>query len=188
MTRSRPHPGPARRFARWAARRYGAGPLHLLALLSSFAFAGYVATRIAPVGGAGDVGIWFAGALVGHDLFLFPLYALADRSAGRMARRHPDRLAQVPWVNYLRVPALVSGVLLLVSFPLVFDLDSSDYHYATGLLPSPYLARWLVVTGALFGASALLYALRVARVGAHRGRAEGGRAGGGGTPRTEPDG
>lgn len=143
------------------ARRYGAGPLHLLALLASFAFAGYIAERIVPVGGAGDIGIWFAGALIGHDLFLFPLYALADGTAGLVARRHPERLPAVPWHNYLRVPAFFSGALLLVSFPIVFNLDPSAYHYATGLLPTPFLARWLIVTAALFFVSAVAYALRL---------------------------
>ncbi|MGH9071510.1 MAG: hypothetical protein ACRDX8_10195 [Acidimicrobiales bacterium] len=143
-------------------RRYGANPLHLLALLASFAFAGYIAERIVPLGGGPDIGIWFAGSLLGHDLFLFPLYALADRGAG-MIRRHPERLPAVPWVNHLRVPGVISGVLLLVSFPLVFSLDRTDYHNATGLYPNPFLARWLVVTGCLFLASAVLYALRLRR-------------------------
>lgn len=153
-------PRPRRRqLARW----YGAGPLHLLALVTSFAFAGYLVDKVVRAGGAGDIGIWFAGALLGHDLFLFPLYAIADRFAGRTARHHPERLPPVPWVNHLRIPAVISGVLLLVSFPLVFNLDPADYHNATGLLPTPYLGRWLVITAGLFGASALLYALRLAR-------------------------
>lgn len=153
---------------RRVARRYGAGPLHLLALLSSFAFAGFLVERVIPTGGIADIGIWFAGALLGHDLFLFPLYALADRSTGLVGRRHPERLPAVPWTNYLRVPALFSGVLLLVSFPLVFKLDPSDYHNATGLFPDPFLARWLIVTAGLFFVSALLYALRLRRSGASR--------------------
>lgn len=151
--------GPMRRALGW----YGAGPLHLLALLASFAFAAYVADRLVGVSHVDQIGIWFIGALIGHDLFLFPLYALADRSAGLAARRHPERLPTVPWANYLRAPALISGVLLLITFPLVLRLDPSDYRVATGLTPSPYLGRWLIVTAVLFFASAVLYALRLVR-------------------------
>ena len=65
----------------WLRRRYGAGPLQLLSLLSCFALAGYVVTRVL----AGPEGlrilVWFAGAAIAHDLFLWPLYALADMTA-----------------------------------------------------------------------------------------------------------
>lgn len=147
----------------WLRRRYGAGPLHLLLLLACFAFAGYVVTRVL----AGPEGlrilVWFAGGVVAHDLILWPLYALADRTARGAARRHPDRLPRVPWVNHLRVPAVLSAVMLGVSFPLVFRWSEPAYHAASGLTESPYLARWLLVTGVVFGASAILYALRVGR-------------------------
>lgn len=147
------------------ARRYGAGPLHLLALLASFAFAGYVVDRVTTVNDPIGIAIWFAATLVGHDLFLFPLYSLADRSLSLRSRRHPERLPRVPGINYIRVPGLVSGMLLLVSFPLVFKLDVTDYHSATGLNPDPYLARWLLITAVLFAVSAILYALRLGRAG-----------------------
>jgi hypothetical protein len=148
----------------WLRRRYGAGPLHLLSLLASFALAGYVATRIFGSARWGWILVWFAGAVIGHDLVLWPLYALVDRSAIRLARRHPERLPPVPWINHLRVPAIISGVLLTISFPLVLQLEPGTYRAATGLTSSPYLGRWLAVTGVLFAASALLYAVRLGRV------------------------
>ena len=156
---------------RFMIRHYGAGPLHLLALLGSFAFAGYVVDRVTTVNDPIGIAIWFAATLVAHDLVLFPLYSLADRSLGLRARRHPERLPRVPWINYLRIPVLVSGILLLMSFPLVFKLDVKDYHSATGLNPDPYLARWLLITAALFAVSAVLYAFRLGRSG------RGGRSG-----------
>lgn len=150
---------------RFVGRRYGAGPLHLLALLGSFAFAGYVVDRVTTVNDPIGIVIWFAATLVAHDLVLFPLYSLADRSLSFRARRHPERLPRVPWINYVRVPVLLSGTLLLVSFPLVFKLDTVDYHSATGLNPDPYLARWLLITAALFTVAAILYAIRLGQAG-----------------------
>ena len=64
-----------RRVTRW----YGANPLHLLALLACFGLAGYAAAQLVPSRPAG-VAVWFAGAVVGHDLVLMPLYSIADRS------------------------------------------------------------------------------------------------------------
>jgi ABC-type transport system involved in cytochrome c biogenesis permease subunit len=148
----------------WFRRRYGAGPLHLLSLVACLAFAGYIVTRIL----AGPEGlrilVWFAGAAVAHDLVLWPLYAVADRGAVVAARRHPERLPRVPWVNYVRVPTILSAVLLAVSFPLVFRWSEPAYHNASGLTESPYLGRWLLLTGVAFGVSAVLYAWRVGRV------------------------
>ena len=109
-----------RRLLRW----YGAGPLHLLALLACFALAGYAAIRAACHSRPLGVAVWFLGAVIGHDLLLMPLYSLADRSvmAVDQASRSP-RLPAVPWINYLRVPAALSGLLLLVWFPLIFRAD-----------------------------------------------------------------
>lgn len=145
----------------WFRRHYGAGPLHLLSLVACLAFAGYIATRILAVPEAVRILVWFAGAAVAHDLILWPLYAIADRGAVRAARRHPDRLPRVRWVNYLRVPAVLSGVALFVSFPLVFRWSEPAYHAASGLTETVYLGRWLLLTAAAFGISALLYAVRV---------------------------
>lgn len=181
-----PETPPRKGFLGFVVRHYGAGPLHLLALLLSFAFAGYVVDRVTTVNDPIGIGIWFAGALLAHDLVLFPLYSLADRSLSLRARRHPERLPRVPGINYLRVPALVSGLLLLISFPLVFKLDTKDYHSATNLNPDPYLARWLLITAALFAAAAILYALRLGKAG-RGGRAGTGRARAGAGAKARPD-
>jgi hypothetical protein len=149
-------------------RHYGAGPLHLLSLLSCLSFTGYVVTRIL-VGPEGlRILVWIAAAAAAHDLVLWPLYALADRTATTTARRHHDRLPKVPWLNHLRVPVVISSVTLAVSFPLVFGWSKSEYRAATGLRESPYLGRWLWLTGVAFGASAVLYAVRLALAGRKR--------------------
>ncbi len=48
-------------------------------LVASFALAGYGAVRLVPDEPV-KVTVWFIGAVIGHDLILFPLYVLADRS------------------------------------------------------------------------------------------------------------
>jgi hypothetical protein len=147
----------------WFRRHYGAGPLHLLSLIACAAIAGYAVNRLFVSGPVTKIAIWFGGAVLAHDLVLWPLYALIDRTAVRVSRRDPSRLPRVPWINYVRVPVVLAAVLLLVSFPLVLRLSNRNYHAATGLSQSPFLGRWLLVTGVIFGVSAVLYALRIGR-------------------------
>ena len=142
-------------FLRW----YGASPLHLLTLLGSFALAGYAAAVLLPVNAVGIL-IWFAGAVIGHDLILMPLYTLADRSATAVFRHRPRQLPAVPWINYLRVPAALSGILLLIWFPLILRLPG-HFTASTALPLDPYLWHWLAVTGVLFLLSAAAFALRL---------------------------
>ncbi|WP_431961714.1 hypothetical protein [Actinacidiphila sp. bgisy160] len=146
------------RFLRW----YGAEPLHLLVLICSFAISGYACVRLfaqRPV----EVVAWLVGAAILHDIILLPLYSLADLSA-RSVLRHRARDMPTPgWINHLRVPAFLSGVLLLVWFPLIFGL-SGPYQGATGLTDAVYLGRWLAVTAVVFGLSAVVLAFRLGRI------------------------
>src|ERR1051326_8323919 len=116
-----------RRLLRW----YGAGPLHLLAFLGCFALAGYAAARLVPSRPLG-VAAWFVGAVIGHDLVLLPLYSLADRSAYAALRPSPPELPALAWINSLRVPAALSGLLLLLWFPLILRLRTR-YQASTTL-------------------------------------------------------
>ena len=117
--------------------------------------------------------IWFAVAIVGHDLLLFPLYSLADLSVQRLlpwgasrgrssrpAATAPGAVPGPPVINYVRIPVAFSLLLLLAFFPLILGLSEPEYHRASGLTTQPYLWRWLAVTGVLFTASAVTYALR----------------------------
>lgn len=149
---------------KWLHRHYGAGPLHLIALPACLAFSGYLVMTVLPAPRSILILIWFAGAAVAHDLILWPLYAIIDRAAVRRNRRHPTGLPVLPWTNYVRVPAVLSGVMLAVSFPLVLRLAEPTYRAATGLTEYPYLARWLALTAAAFTASAVVYAVRLARI------------------------
>lgn len=139
-------------------RLYGAGPLHLLALLASLALAGAAASRIVDDPLRLRYAAWFLGAVVAHDLVLFPLYALLDRSAVLLLRR--TRAPDAGSVNYLRAPALLSGLLLLVFAPVILQRSEPAFGAASGLTQDAYLGRWLLISGLLFLGSAVLYAAR----------------------------
>ena len=144
---------------RWFRRWYGANPLHLLAMFGCVLLTGYAGAALLRVKAVGVL-IWFAGAVVGHDLILVPLYVLADRSVMAVFRHRPPELPAVPWINYLRVPAALSGMLLLIWFPLIFRIPS-HFPRTTDLSLNPYLGHWLAVTGVLFLLSATAFALRL---------------------------
>ncbi len=135
-------------------RAYGASPLHLLSHVAALALAGYAFTRIFAGAHPWNVVLWFAGAVVLHDLVAFPLYTALDRLAlGRRMRS----------VNHVRVPALLSALSFIVFFPLILGLGDGRYERATTLSQDVYLGRWLLLCGAMFTVSALLYAVRVRR-------------------------
>ena len=145
-----------RRFLSW----YGSGPLNLLTMVACFALAGYAAAELLPNNAIG-IPVWFIGAVIGHDLLLMPLYTLADRSATAVLRhRRQGAPATLPWINYLRIPAALSGILLLIWFPLIFRLPRR-FPDTTTLSLDPYLWHWLGITGALFLLSAAALALRL---------------------------
>lgn len=138
-------------------------PLQLLLLACSFALAVYAGVRLL----AGDwlgVALWVVGAALLHDLVLLPLYALADRALvrglGAAGRRE--------WTMYVRVPAALSALLLLVWFPLISGAVAGHYRSATGQSPDGFLPRWLLITAVLFGGSALLLARRLRRAAKRR--------------------
>lgn len=134
-------------------------PLRLLLLSCSFTLAAYAGVRLL----AGDwfgVALWVVGSALLHDLVLLPLYAAADRAVVRGL----DAAHRREWVPYARVPAALSGLLLLVWFPLISGTVEERYRSATGLPADVFLARWLLITAVLFGGSALLLAVRLLRL------------------------
>ncbi|MEV7558298.1 hypothetical protein [Streptomyces sp. NPDC089795] len=141
-------------------RRYGASPLHLLLVLASFALAAYAGVRLLR-GDTLGVALWFVGAALLHDLVLLPLYSLTDRAVQLLfeGRAGPVQGVPRPSVNHVRVPAFVSGLLLLVWWPLV--LRRVDHYTAATALPADvFLGRWLLITAALFAASAVILLVR----------------------------
>lgn len=138
-------------------------PLPILLLVCSFALAWYAGVRLLG-GDRAAVALWFVGAALLHDLVLLPLYATGDRALvralGAVGRRE--------WAGYVRVPAALSGLLLLVWFPLISGQVTSRYRSATGLSADGFLGRWLLITAVLFGGSALLFVLRLRRAAKQR--------------------
>lgn len=101
---------------------------------------------------ASNVVLWLVAAVVIHDFLLLPLYSAADR-LGRLAL--PGRL-----VNYVRVPAGLSLLLLMVFWSTIRGKGAGTYTRVSGLEWSGYGTRWLLVTAALFALSAIVYAVR----------------------------
>ena len=171
----------------WFRRWYGAHPLHLLALLAAFGLPGYAVHAVWAAGQLRGFLLWFAVAIIGHDLLLFPLYSLADLSVQRLLpwrgrgneprQAPPGQVPGPPVINYVRIPVAFSLLILMAFFPLILGLSAPEYHRASGLATQPYLWRWLGVTGVLFAGSAVIYALRWRRASS-RARTQAARAGG----------
>lgn len=143
---------------------YGARPWHLLTLLTSLALTGYTVSRLlGNTSALAQMAIWFVGSAVLWDLVLAPALALLDRAGRPLLQR--VRVRGVSPLNYVRVPALVSSLLLFVFAPLVFQRSEARYRSKAGLVQDPYLDRWAGVTLALFAVSALAYAVAALRRG-----------------------
>jgi hypothetical protein len=150
---------------------YGSYPSHLLTMAAGFALLGYVVATVKPMtlwnphSWWQSIAVWFAAAVIAHDLLLFPIYALADRILWARAGRRPGRHLRVSVRNYLRIPALGSGLALLVFLPGIIGQGASTYLAATGQTQQPFLGRWLLLTAAMFGTSAIVYLMRAALAG-----------------------
>lgn len=148
---------------------YGASALNLLVLTASFAIAGAaVAGWFQRPRDVVTVLLWFGAAIVLHDLVALPLYSLLDRIAFGTVRAGGRRAGgstteRVDPTAYLRIPVILSGVLLLVFFPVIFGLGSGTERSASGIPESGYLARWLLAVGIVFTSSGVAYAIAMAR-------------------------
>lgn len=135
-------------------RDYGSNPLHLLAHLVWIAIVGWVLLKLLDVRPLLYLAAWFIGAIVLHDFVLLPLYGVLDR------------VAKVPLggaVNYVRVPVVISGLLLLAFLPIITGGGEEVFSQVSGAGYSEnYFARWLLASAALFLGSALLYGVRAA--------------------------
>jgi hypothetical protein len=129
-------------------RAYGASPLHLLAHLALLPLAGFALLEIAGAGNATRIFAWLAASVILHDLVLLPFYGVLDRLARRTAGSA---------VNFVRVPAMISALLLLVYFPAISGKGNGAFHGVSGLDYEGYLERWLLATGALFLVSGIVY-------------------------------
>ena len=144
---------------------YGAEPLHLLVAVTTLGFAGFAFVYTAARPDRLAFLLWFGGAIVGHDLVLFWVYATVRRGLEKLGASRGSRDLGIRAVNHFTVPAFVSALLFLVWFPLILGLGRTVYESRVGLPLEPdfFLARWLLVTAVLFSASALVYLARLYR-------------------------
>jgi hypothetical protein len=123
------------------------------------ALAGYAAITVL-AGNPSWLGmlVWFTAVVVVHDGILLPAYSITDRGWLAVVPR-----TRVPLVNHVRIPALGAGLTLLIYLPGIIRQGGVTFTAATGLDQQPYLLRWLLLVVIMFGISALVYAVRVAR-------------------------
>jgi len=142
-------------------RLYGASPPHLLAHLALLPLCVWglleMLTILSPEG-AQRAAIWLVGCVVLHDLVALPLYTGADRTA---------RAALGGAINYVRVPAALSVLMLIVFFGTIAEKGEGAYHAVSGRDYEGYAGRWLLVSAALFATAGLLYLLRRGAEGRH---------------------
>jgi hypothetical protein len=146
---------------------YGENPLHLLAMLGCFALVGYVVSFVSGDPSVPALLIWFLGAVIAHDLVLYPLYALADQPLvfARWARRRgrDHRPPRVPAINHVRAPVLGSLVLGLIYLPTITRHGEDALRFTSGLDAAGFFRHWLLITAVLFLGSAVVYAVRLGR-------------------------
>lgn len=131
--------------------RYGASPVHLLAHLALLPLVAWALLTVLDFRAASNVVLWLVGAVIVHDLVLLPAYSALDRLA---------RVAVPGAINYVRVPAALSLLMLVVFFGTIAERGERAYSSVSGLTYEGHALRWLLVTAALFAVSAGLYRLR----------------------------
>ena len=132
--------------------RYGSSPLHLLAHLAALALAAWALLQALQLAGWERIVLWLVGAIVLHDLVLWPAYTTLDR----LARRGRP----AGWSNYVRVPVGLSALLLLAFFPVICGKGERTYARVSGQSWEGYAGRWLIVSAVLFAAAGALYLVR----------------------------
>ncbi len=132
-------------------RRYGASPIHLLAHLVLLPLAGWAVLTVLDFRAASNVVMWLVGAVILHDFVLLPAYSAADG----VTRRFTGGA-----INYVRVPAGLSLLMLLVFWGTIRGKGEGGFRRVSGLEYDGYVTRWLLVSAGLFAISGALYLLR----------------------------
>jgi hypothetical protein len=132
-------------------RLYGASPLHLLAHLALLPLAGWAVLQVLDQRTATRIVVWLVAAAVVHDFVVLPLYSGADRGV---------RVLAGGAVNYVRVPAALSLLMLAVFWGTIAERGERTYSAVSGLAFEGYATRWLLVSAALFVVAGGLYLVR----------------------------
>ncbi len=146
--------------------RYGGSPAHLLLLVAAAALAGFAVLHWLHAPTPVRLLVWFGAAVIGHDLIAFPIYAGLDRLLVRAVAGAPGGDGISRWrraaINHVRAPVLVSGLLLLMWYPLILKRSDGVYFQRSGQHQDRYLGNWLLAVALLFGASLVIFAGRLA--------------------------
>lgn len=132
-------------------KRYGASPAHLLAHLILMPIAVWAILTVLDFRAASNVAVWLVAAVILHDMLLLPLYSGIDIAARRALKGA---------INYVRVPAGLSLLTLLVFWSTIRGKGAGTYSRVSGETWDGYASRWLLMTAALFALSGVVYLLR----------------------------
>lgn len=168
---SEPAPHERRRWRLPSFRKaYGAHPAHLLLLIAAASIAGWAVLQWLHAPTPVRLLVWFGAAVLGHDVIAFPIYTGLDRLLVRViaGKSASDAAATISrWrraaINHIRFPVLLSGLLLLMWYPIIFKRSDGVYFAASGQHQSRYLGNYLLAVALLFGGSLLIFLLRLAR-------------------------
>jgi hypothetical protein len=145
---------------RWL-RLYGGPVWSLPLLLGCLTVTGYVAEKILSGPMALRIFVWFAAAAVLHDFVLFPAYSAIDRLVSATQRNLDS--ARQPVINYFRVPASLSVLMLLICLPTILGRGSGTFHAASGLGQTNTFLRWILLSVSFFAVSGAVFVLRLLR-------------------------
>lgn len=127
-------------------------PVAVAAHVAALGLAGWALVQLLGLGGSEHIVAWLLGAVIVHDLLLWPAYTAADRT---VRRGRPVR-----WTNYVRVPVGISALLALVFFPVMLGKGEAAYSRVSGRGWDGYVLRWLMVSAGLFALSGAVYLIR----------------------------
>jgi hypothetical protein len=125
--------------------------MRVLAHVILLPIAGWALLTLLDFRAADNVVVWLVAAVILHDLILLPAYSTLDRLGQRATRGA---------INYVRVPAGLSLLLLLVFWSTIRGKGDGAFHYVSGLHYDGYAQRWLLVSAGLFALSGALYLAR----------------------------
>ena len=142
-----------------------------MAHLAGFAIVALALDRIFSGGDVKELLVWYLGFAIAHDLVFLPAYTGLDRLFRRTVGRLPLPTRNgLSVINHVRAPALISGLLLIIYFPLISRRNDAWYFDLSGHHLTHYLRNWLLITAVLFVGSGLIYAARVVRARARAAR------------------
>jgi hypothetical protein len=161
---SKQHKGVSLRKAASFKARYGGNPAHLLLLVAAAALAGFAVLHWLHAPTPVRLLVWFAASVIAHDLIAFPIYAGLDRLLVRAVGGSGQAISK--WrraaINHVRFPVAVSILLLIMWYPLILKRSDAIYYRASGDHQDRYLGNWLLAVAILFGASLVIFAVRLA--------------------------